>query len=355
MFSEIHKRAKKAGQPPGTASYTGEKKQTPTVLTATFYNKDACEIKTTPDLATCLSSKKIEGITWLNIEGLHDTNGITQIAKQFDLHPLTIEDILNVEQRPKVEEFENYLFITLKALVVHKKTHSFTSQQISLVLGKDFLLSFHEQDTHLFDNVRERLTKTSNQRLRQQGPDYLAYRLMDAIIDEYFVVLETLGDQIEKTEEIIINNPTPQTPRMIYRMKRQMLMLRRAIWPMREAMGHLMHGEEEFITPFTQVYLRDLYDHTVQAIDTLETFRDLLSNMLDMYLSSLTNRMNEIMKTLTVITTIFIPITAIASIYGMNFEIMPGLHSAYGYPIALICMIGVAVLMMLYFWKKKWV
>lgn len=354
MFSEVHKRAKKAGLPPGTAFYTGAKKQTQPVLTVAFYNKDDCVIKTGHELTSCLIEKKEVGITWLNIEGLHDTDIIKDVAQNFHLHPLTIEDILNVEQRPKVEEFEDYIFITLKALIANKSTNSFFVQQVSLVLGKNFLLSFHELDTSLFDNIHERLAKTANQRLRQQGPDYLAYRLMDAIIDEYFVVLETIGDQLEKTEESIINNPEPQTPRIIYRMKRQMLLLRKAIWPMREAMGHLMHGEEEFITPFTQVYLRDLYDHTVQAIDTLETFRDLLSNMLDMYLSSLTNRMNEIMKTLTIITTIFIPITAIASIYGMNFEIMPGLHSIYGYPIALVCMVGVAILMMVYFWRKKW-
>lgn len=354
MFSEVHKRAKKAGYPPGTAAYTGEKNQIAPILTAAFYNKDICDIKTGSEIASSLPNEKNDGIIWLNVEGLHDAELIKDIAKHFHLHPLTVEDILNVAQRPKVEEFEDYLFITLKALQAQKKTGAFIVQQVSLVLGKNFLLSFHELDTSLFDAVRTRLAKTANQRLRQQGPDYLAYRLMDAIIDEYFIVLEQLGDQIEKTEEDIINNPTPQTPRIIYRMKRQMLLLRKAIWPMREAMGHLMHGEDEFITQFTQVYLRDLYDHTVQAIDTLETFRDLLSNMLDMYLSSLTNRMNEIMKTLTIITTIFIPITAIASIYGMNFETMPGIHSAYGYPMALVCMISIAIMMMMYFWKKKW-
>ncbi|RDI39047.1 magnesium/cobalt transporter CorA [Aquicella lusitana] len=355
MFSEVRKRARKAGQPPGTATYTGNKTPVKPVITVITYDADHAHEATGTRLEDCLpEAHKPAGTIWVNIEGL-STDVVTQVAKQFNLHPLTVEDILNVEQRPKIEEFDDYLFLTLKTLSWHPKESTFSVSQLSLVIGHDFVLSFQEADTSLFDVIAERLQSTSNQRMRQQGSDYLAYRLIDSVVDEYFVVLEAMGDQIETTEERIIKTPSPQSSRTLYRLKRQMLLLRKGIWPMREILGHLLHTEEKIITDFTRLYLRDVYDHTVQAIDTVETFRDMLSSMLDMYLSSLTNRMNEIMKTLTIIATIFIPITCIASIYGMNFTHMPGLRWYYSYAVVMGIMVLIAISMLLYFHRKKWI
>ncbi|EKD70425.1 MAG: hypothetical protein ACD_46C00537G0001 [uncultured bacterium] len=355
MFEELHKRRKKAGHPPGTPEYTGEN-NLPTQISIITYNEKSCELKKNANPSDCiLPPADSANITWVNVEGLRDVETIKQIAANFKLHPLTVEDILNIEQRSKVEEFDDYLFITIKVMQWHEKTTQFFTKQLGLILGKNFVLSFQEIDTTLFDSILTRLQSGSHQRLRKHGSDYLAYRLIDVVIDEYFVVLEGIGDVIEKVEERVIASPKPHSAKMIYKLKRQMLILRKAVWPMREAISHLLHVEDRFISPFTRVYLRDVYDHTVQAVDTLETFRDMLSSLLDMYLSSLTNRMNEIMKTLTIISTIFIPITALASIYGMNFIYIPGLKWPYSYPIIISVMVVIALSMLRYFRIKKWI
>lgn len=355
MFSETHKRTKKIGQPPGTAIYTGDHPIVDPIIECIQYSPDNYHETSGTDINQLLGEKKANDvITWVSVEGLHDSSMVKDLAKHFDLHPLTVEDILNVEQRPKVEEFDNYLFITLKMLLWQQKTSSFTVKQVSFVLGKNFVLSFQESDTALFDSIKNRLKSTPNQRLRQHGADYLTYRLIDAIVDQYFTVLEALGDQTEKSEEQILSSPTAQTMKVLYRLKRQMLLLRKAVWPMREVVGHLVHIDEGLVSSFTRVYLRDVYDHTVQAIDTLETFRDMMGTMMDMYLSSITNRLNEVMKTLTIIATIFIPITTIASIYGMNFKYMPELNWHWGYYTVLLVMLTMGSGMMLYFWRKKW-
>lgn len=354
MFSDVHKRAQKAGSPPGTPIYTGSNHAPPRVTVVNYSPHDFHEM-TGKSLSECLKQQSEEGVTWVKIEGLSDLALIDEVSKHFNLHPLTVEDILNVQQRPKIEEFDNYVYLTLKVLQWNTKKHNFTIEQFSCVMGKNFVLSFHEYQTDLFQTILERLKSGSTQRLRQQGSDYLVYRFIDIIIDQYFVVLEGLGELIENVEDHIIASPTPKNSRTIYRLKRQMLMLRKAIWPMREVVNHLTQVEEPFVTQFTRVYLRDVYDHIVQAIDTVETFRDMLSGMLDVYLSSLTNRMNEIMKTLTIIATIFIPITSIASIYGMNFVDMPELHYKWGYPVVLCVMATLAIIMLIYFRKKKWI
>jgi magnesium transporter len=355
MFSEVRRRAKKVGQAPGTPVYTGNKKSVEPSIRVTTYDANNCQHATGLQLEDCLKNVPSGGVTWVDVTGLNNTHLIEQICQRFHLHPLTVEDILNVEQRSKVEEFEGYLYITLKVLRWNTKNMTFKVSQLSLILGKDFVLSFHEAPSSIFDSLHSRIESSANQRLRQQGSDYLVYRLIDIVVDQYFLVLEALGDQIETVEDNIISSPSPSTTKVIYRLRRQMLMLRKAIWPIREAIGHLTHAEDELVTKFTRVYMRDVYDHTVQAIDTVETFRDMLSGMLEMYLSSLTNRMNEIMKTLTIITTIFIPITAIASIYGMNFDFIPGLHWEYGYPTAITLMLAIAAGMMVYFKKKNWI
>ncbi|MEO8401364.1 MAG: magnesium/cobalt transporter CorA [Gammaproteobacteria bacterium] len=355
MFREVRKRASKVGQPPGTATFTGLKKSFVPRMTMVTYSEQQYHVATGTTLEECTSGKISNGLTWINIQGLQNVGLIQQLAALYKIHPLTIEDILNVQQRPKVEEFENYEFITLKIFLWQPKKLRFAAEQLSILLGKDFVISFQESDTPIFKNINERLCSESTQRLRQQGSDYLAYRLIDTVVDYYFLVLEGLGNQIDKIEEKIISDPAPQNTRTIYRLKRQMLFLRKSIWPMREVISHLLQGEEKLISAFTRLYMRDLYDHVVQAIDTIETFRDMLSNLLDVYLSSLTNRMNEVMKTLTIIATIFIPMTFLASLYGMNFKYMPELSWHYGYYIVLGIMLALAVGMLIYFWRKKWI
>lgn len=354
MFSEVRKRAKKAGQPPGTPTYTGNKHHTSPTIHVLAYDKDNCQHTSGKTLAECLPANMALGTTWIDICGLNDVALIESIGERFNLHPLTIEDILNVEQRPKVDEFDNYIFITLKIINWHAKKNTYSITPLSLVLGNQFVLSFHDTNATIFNSLRERLNSQKNQRMRQQGGDYLIYRLIDAAIDEYFVVFETLGNIIEKVEEKIIEAPQEQNAKSIYRLKRKMLILRKAIWPVRETISHLLSTDNSLITKFTRTYLRDVYDHTVQAIDSLDTFRDMVSSMLEMYLSSLTNRMNEIMKILTIMTTIFIPITAIASIYGMNFVDIPGLHWHYGYPVTIGSMFLIGFGMLLFFKHKKW-
>lgn len=355
MFSEIRKRVKKAGHPPGTPIYTGSKADVKPTVTVFHYDPTNCTKQSAATLTECLPAEINTGTIWVNIDGLGDAALINQVAEQFKLHPLTVEDVLNVEQRPKVEEFDHYVFITIKALRWLEKKSTYQVKQISIIFGENFVLTFQESPTNVFKNVQARLESTGTQRMRQQSSDYLVYRLIDAIVDEYFIVFDELGDLIESTERRVTSNPTPKTARSIYTLKRQMLLLRKAIWPMRETIGHLLHGDEDFITKFTRVYLRDLYDHTIQAIDTVETFRDMLSGILDMYLTGLSNRMNEIMKTLTIITTIFVPITAIASIYGMNFDYIPGLKWQFGYTFTVLTMVVISIVMVIYFRLKKWI
>jgi len=354
IFQELHKRADKAGQPPGTAVYTGKKKSQETRVTVLIYSEQDFKESQGTTLEEVLPAQPMPGMTWIHVEGLQNVALIEHLGKAYHIHPLTIEDILNVDQRPKVEDFEGYVFITLKMLTWNEKKQTFSTAQVSFVLGKNFLLSFQESENTYFKSIRERLKSSTRQRMRQQGSDYLVYRLMDAIVDYYFVVLEGLGDQIEEIENAIITDPKPQNTRSIYRLKRQVMIIRKSIWPMREAISHLIQMEETF-TPFTRIYLRDLYDHVVQAIDTVETCRDILASMLDVYLSSLTNRMNEIMKTLTIIATIFIPITFIASFYGMNFQDMPELHWRHGYAMVIGVMLSMTCVMLVYFRRKRWI
>lgn len=355
LFSDVRQRAKKAGQPPGTLMYTGQQQNKVPIITVSTFDTTDCEVTTGKDIHESLSKQNFKKMCWINVEGMQEVSLINEIAQHFSIHPLTVEDILNVEQRPKIEEFDGYTFLTLKMLHWAKEHSELSVQQISIIFGKNFILSFQESNTSIFDLIRMKLQSTSSQRLRQQNSDYFAYRLLDAIVDEYFVVLECLGEEIERVEEKIISAPTPQNSKIIYRLKRQMLMLRKSIWPLREVVSHLLYEEEALITKFTRLYLRDLYDHTMQAIDTVETFRDMLTSMLDMYLSGLTIRMNEIMKTLTIITTIFIPITALSSIYGMNLPNIPFMKSSWGFSIIASIMVASVTGMVIYFRRKKWI
>jgi len=291
-------------------------------------------------------------ITWLNIDGL-DPKVIEATGKQYGLHPLLLEDILNTGQRPKCDDYGEYLFLVVKMLKFNEKAAEIQLEQVSLVLGGNYLISFQEDIGDVFDPVRERL-KGGKGRLRKMGPDYLAYALMDAIVDQYFVVLEFLDGRVAKLEEELMSNPTQHTLRRIHKLKREMLFIRRAVWPLREAFNMLERTESSMIRESTIIFIRDLYDHTIRIIETIETFQEMLSGMLDIYLSSVSNKMNEVMKVLTVISTIFIPLTFVAGVYGMNFKYMPELNWRSGYFLILGVMAVVALWMIYYFRRKKW-
>lgn len=361
LAQEVSKQAQKTGQPPGTLTYTGEEKTTESQLTLISYGPGFYQESRGVSLEQCFASQTKppdsaeNTITWLNIEGLGDISVIQNISQHYNLHPLTIEDILNVQQRSKVEEFEGYFFVTLRVLLWDLVNHNFSTKQLSLVVGKDFVLSFHERSSDLFSTVDDRLRMEGPQRLRQHGSDYLMYRLIDIVVDQYFVVLEALGDRIEVLEEQIISNPSQKNARMLHHLKRQVLLIRKSVWPMREAISHLLQVEGDIVSSFTRLYLRDVYDHTMQAIDSIEIFRDMLAGILDVYLSSLTNRMNEVMKVLTIIATIFIPMTFLTGVFGMNFKYMPVLDWHWGYYASLGCMFLVALIMLYFFRRKKWI
>ncbi|MFH1127681.1 MAG: magnesium/cobalt transporter CorA [archaeon] len=352
-MSKFFKKAKKSGLPPGTLVHTGKKRTEKVKITIFDYDKDHLEEKTVKDVEECFPFKEKPTVTWINIDGIHETDIIGKTGKHFGLHPLVIEDIASIGQRPKMEDFEDYLYIVLKMLSYDEKNNEINAEQISLILGSNFVISFQERAGDIFDPIRERIGSGKG-RIRKSGADYLAYALMDAIVDQYFVILETLGERIEDMEEELVTNPTPETLKAIHNMKREMIFLRKSIWPLREVVSGLERGESPLIQKSTAIYLRDVYDHTIQVIDTVETFRDMVSGMLDIYLSSLSNKMNEVMKVLTIIATIFIPLTFLAGVYGMNFEYMPELHVWWAYPLLWLMMIAVAVSMLFYFKKRRW-
>jgi magnesium transporter len=349
------KRSQKAGLPPGTPIHIGERRSETTRITLFDYDEQQWEEKEITGAKECALVKDKPSITWINVTGLHQVEVLEELNQCFGLHPLVLEDILNTDQRPKMEDYGDYLYIVLKMLfMAGHPQDEVESEQVSIILGKNFVLSFQEKESPLFDPIRERL-RNGKGRIRKMGTDYLVHAILDAIIDQYFVVLEKLGEKIEFLEEEVVTRPTPTTLQDTHQMKREMIFLRKAVWPLREVIGALERGETSLIRESTVIYLRDLYDHTIQVIDNIETFRDMLSGMLDIYLSSLSNRMNEIMKVLTIIATIFIPLTFVVGLYGMNFKYMPELSWPWGYPLILTLMLAVSVFMLIYFRRKKWI
>ena len=353
MVRFIRKGSRKAGLPPGTLVHIGEKKTEKPRIRLMDYSEDHLEEKDLESIEEGFPYKDTPTVTWINVDGIHEVDVVEKIGQHFDLHPLVQEDILNTDHRPKLEDYENYLFLILKMLTYDDTEKELKMEQVSLIIGPTFVLSFQESEGDVFDTVRERLRKAKG-RIRKMGPDYLAYSLGDAIVDHYFLVLEKIGEEIESLEDELITEPGTETVESIHNLKRELIFLRKSVWPLREAIMGLEKGESEIIQDKTAVYLRDVYDHTIQVIDTIETFRDMVSGMLDVYLSSLSNKMNQVMKVLTIIATIFIPMTFIAGIYGMNFKIMPELEWHWGYLFAWIIMILIGLSMVFYFKKKKW-
>lgn len=350
----LKKRSSKAGLPPGSLVHIGERKRAAMSIALFDYDGEHCENLRAATIEQCRVEPGRAGVKWVDIEGLHDSQSLEKIGAQFGLHPLVLEDILNTDQRPKLEDYGDYLYIVLRMLSNGHAGGEIASEQVSIILGPNFVLSIQEgAEGDAFEPLRHRLRAAKGQ-IRKLGADFLAYALLDAVVDNYFGILEKLGDNIEALEENLIGNPGPETLQQIHDLKREMIYLRKSVWPLREVVAAMQRRDTPLICPATEYYLRDVYDHTVQVIDTIETFRDMLSGMLDIYLSSVSNRMNAVMKVLTVIATIFMPLTWIAGIYGMNFKHMPELDWEWGYLGAWLMMLGVAAGMVVYFKVKKW-
>lgn len=347
----IQKRSRKTGLPPGTLVHIGEEKTAKVTVAAFNYAGPRCDERQDVPL-DMLVPPTDESITWVDVGGVHKMEVLESFGKQFQLHPLLLEDIANTDQRPKLDDYETYLFLVMKMLSVSDR-QDIIVEQVSLVLGRNFVLSFQENGTDVFKPVRDRL-RGGKGRLRQSGADYLLYTLVDAIVDQYFAVLEVLGEKIEALQDLVVSDPKPETLRQIHALKRQLLFLRRAVWPLREAMSSLSRSECPLLQESTKVFFRDVYDHVVQIVDTIETLREMVSACLDIYLSSISYRLNAVMKVLTIITTIFMPLTFIVGIYGMNFEYMPELQWKWGYPAVLALMAAVGLGMVLVFWRKRW-
>ncbi len=344
----------KTGLPPGSLVFTGERKLAQPNLSLIKYSESSCEVIESFNIEDISSSIKETDIAWINIEGIHDTVLVEKIGAIFHLHPLLLEDILNPQQRPKLDEYDDVVFIIAKMLFTDKQRDKIIDEQVSFVLGKNFLLTFQESKPgDAFDTVRERIINNKG-KIRKEKTDYLCYRLLDAIVDNYFEVLEKIGDRLEDIESKIIQNPEKSAIQKTHELKRELIFLRKITWPLREVINNFHRGEHPLINQSTKIYMRDLYDHTIQVIDTIETYRDWLSGLEDLYLSSLSNKMNEVMKMLTMIATLFIPLTFIVGLYGMNFKYMPELEWRWGYGFVWGIMISLTVFMIYYFKKKKW-
>ncbi len=350
----IKKRAGTRGLPPGSIIHVGDKKIEKVKISLIDYTIGKFDEKEVKKVENCFQFKSKPSITWINVDGLHDVEVIKKLGNCYDIHPLVLEDIVNTDQRPKMEDFEKYIFFVLKMLYIDDKTHEINSEQVSLIIGQNYVISFQEKIGDVFNSVRERI-RTGKGRIRKMGADYLAYALIDAIVDNYFLILENIGEKVENIEQDVVSNPKPDILQQIYNLKREMIYLRKSVWPLREVINNLLRDESKLIKKETHIYLRDLYDHTIQVIDTIETFRDMISGMLDIYMSSVSNKMNEVMKVLTIFAAIFIPLTFIAGIYGMNFQYMPELSIPWAYPIVWIIIITLSISLLAYFKHKKWI
>lgn len=344
----------KIGLAPGTPLHVGQQKMETIKIVVIDYDQagyyDEHEIT---DLAQLASAKDSDHISWVNVAGLHDLNATETIGQTFGIHPLLLEDILNTEQRPKVEQYDDYLFMILKLIHWREDRSEIETEQISIVLDRNYVITFQEQEQDIFEPLRQRI-RAGKGRIRQFGSDYLAYSLLDMVVDHYFLILENLGEQIEWVEDELVTAPTTATLQQIHDLKRELLSLRRSVWPLREVIVGLQRDESTLIHEATLIYLRDVYEHTIQVIDTIETYRDVVSGLLDVYLSSISNKMNEIMKVLTIIATIFIPLTFITSLYGMNFHYIPELQWRWAYPALWLVLFTISGVMLVYFHRKDW-
>jgi len=351
---KVKKRNKVKNLPPGTLDYKGVKNATHTALEVINYNADTYKIFETKATEDGFNFMANNHVTWINVNGLNNVSEIEKLGAHYKLHPLTLEDIVNTNHRPKVDEFEDYIFVVFKMLHF-KDDGTLIYEQVSMVAGDDFVLTFQEADGDVFDELRTRISNAKGL-IRTQGSDYLMYAILDAIVDNYLSVVEAFGDQIEDLEELVFDSKSndSETPAQIQQLKHEVLKIRRSVLPLREVINRLEKSNCKIIDEKTRSYLRDLYDHIIQVTESIDMYREMIWSIMDMYMSLISNKMNEVMKVLTIIATIFIPLTFIAGIYGMNFTNMPELQYKYGYQVIWGVMIAILIVMLIYFRKKKW-
>ena len=342
---------KPAGSSPGSVVYVGVDRNTPVKISALRYSLNAYQAQREITVDECRPGG--EGLQWITVDGVHDVDLLTKIGERFSLHPLVVEDIGNTTQRPKIEQFDDYIFIAMKMITYNAETSEVRSEHVSIVFGQGFVLSFLEDAGDVFDPVRKRI-ESGKGRIRSMGSDYLVYALLDSIVDRYFDVIEGLGERIEELEEEVVTQPEVSTLTGIHKVKRELIYLRRSVWPVREIVNALIRDESHFVHSEVKLFLRDLYDHSIHVVDTIETLRDIVSGTLDVYLSSVSNKLNQVMKVLTVMSSIFIPLTFVAGVYGMNFHYMPELEWKWGYPTVMFGMFVLAVGLLRIFQRKQW-
>lgn len=354
MAKKRHKRKSKLGLPPGSIIFTGQRKMEEILVSVICYSETGYEEfspTTLEELFKLIANCK--GTLWINIDGLHEEEAIEKICGHFGIHKLTTEDILSIGQRPKLDEHSDYIHAVLKMFMIAVEEDTIEDEQLSFILKNNTLITFQEKTGDVFNSVRKRI-KEGKGFIRKRGASYLFYALMDSVVDHYFLILESIGEKLEDLENQLLENPDTNTLNKLHGVRRETLYLRRSVYPLREVVGRFEKLEEPFVSEDSRVFIRDLYDHTIQVIETIEVFRDMASGLLDLYMNSVSNKMNEIMKVLTIMASIFIPLTFIAGVYGMNFENMPELEWRYAYFVVLGLMFLAAVLMLVYFKRKKW-
>ncbi|WP_047546221.1 magnesium/cobalt transporter CorA [Psychroserpens sp. Hel_I_66] len=345
---------KASNLPPGTVTYQGKKQTDVTAVEVINYNNESVTRLDSQSVKDAFNLIGNNHVTWININGLNNIENIETLGNHYKIHPLTLEDIVTTNHRPKLDEFDKYLFIIFKMLY-YNKNDELQFEHVSMIVGEDYVLTFQESDGDVFDDLRERI-KSAKGRIRNQGADYLMYAILDAVVDNYMVIIEAFGDQIEDLESTIFDSKESNndTPNQIQNLKQEVLKIRRSILPLREVINRLEKLETSIIEEKTPSYLRDLYDHIIQVSESVELYREMIWSLMDMHMTIISNKMNEIMKVLTIIATIFIPLTFIAGIYGMNFKNMPELNTEYGYFVLLGVMFILLIIMLIYFRRKRW-
>jgi magnesium transporter len=347
--------ARKSGLPPGTLIYTGNKDLAADAKITLFdYDEQHCTEKTLGKIEESLPFANASSVTWINIDALQMPGVLEASGKTLNLHPLVLEDVLNTEQRPKYEDYGDYLFIVIKMLDLEGAEKQITIEQLSLIVGANYVISFQERPGDVFNPLRERIRKGVG-RVRKTRPDYTAYALLDAVVDRYFDVLDQIGEKVESLEDELVSNPKPTTLRSIHALRRELIFVRKSVWPLREVIASMQRSDSDLIHENTGVYLRDLYDHVIRIADNVDTYRDMLSGMQDVYLSSISNRTTEVMKVLTLFSSIFLPLTFITGLFGMNFHNFPELDWKYGFQGTLIVLVLLGVSMFAFFKYKKWI